>query len=186
MSFKIIAGKFKGRGLKTPKIKTTRPTQGILREAVFNICQNEIHHSHFLDLFAGSGAMGLEALSRGAAHVTFVEQNRGAATCIRENIEILGLTDESTLIPSDATRALAMLAKQSAQFQIVYIDPPYDTPFSLTALIPILAPQALVFLEERHNPKKIYAAHTAADFYLRDTRRFGIALLSTYCYKKRV
>lgn len=85
MTLRVIAGKYKGRSLKTPKATSTRPTQGMLREAVFNICQNEIEGAFFLDLFAGSGAMGFEAISRGAMKATLVEQNRQAQLCIKEN-----------------------------------------------------------------------------------------------------
>lgn len=182
MTLRIVAGKFKGRTLKAPKSNSTRPTQGMLREAVFNICQMEVPDTRFLDLFAGSGAMGLEALSRGASHSTFVEQNRQAAACIRENIATLELEAQTTIIPTDATRAIAILTKQSAQFDIVYIDPPYDTPFPVDTLLPILAPNALIFLEERHNPKKAHTIPSFPKLIHKDTRRFGIALLTTFRY----
>jgi 16S rRNA (guanine(966)-N(2))-methyltransferase RsmD len=182
MTLRIIAGAFKGRLLKAPQAKTTRPTQGMLREAVFNICQTEVVSSRFLDLFAGSGAMALEALSRGASHVTLVEQNRQAAICIKENINILQVQSQATLIPTDATRALTLLTKNSSKFDIVYIDPPYDTPFNLEPLIPLLAPHAIVFVEERHQPKKPHQPLHNPHLQLKDTRRFGIALLSTFLY----
>lgn len=180
MTLRIIAGSFKGRLLKAPKGPSTRPTQGVLREAVFNICQQDIANARFLDLFAGSGAMGLEALSRGAAHATFVEQNRNAIACIKENIALLHVEAQTILLPSNANQALALLAKQNALFDIAYIDPPYDKPISLTPLIPLLAPCALLFLEERHNPKKPHQPPSHPALHLQDTRRFGIALLSIY------
>lgn len=180
MTLRIIAGSFKGRLLKAPKGPSTRPTQGMLREAVFNICQSEIANARFLDLFAGSGAMALEALSRGASHSTLVEQNRNAIACIKENIAILHVEAQTNLIPCDTNRAITLLVKQGALFDIIYIDPPYDTPVLLAPLIPLLAPQALLFLEERHNPKKQHQAPPHPGLQLRDTRRFGIALLSTF------
>lgn len=179
MTLRIIAGIHKGRPLKTPKGPSTRPTQGMLREAVFNICQNDIANARFLDLYAGSGAMALEAISRGAAQATLVEQNRHAIACIKENIATLNITTAS-LIPFDASRALTLLTKQAAIFDIVYIDPPYDQPIALEPLIPILAPGALLFIEERHNPKKAHKPATHPSLQLQDTRRFGIALLSIY------
>jgi len=182
MTLKIISGLFKGRVLKTPKGSSTRPTQGMLREAVFNICQNEIHDSKFLDLFAGSGAMGFEALSRGASHVTFVDQNRNATSCIKENIATLQMQAHTTLIPLNAARALEMLSKKSAQFDIIYIDPPYDIPFKLESVSPLLAPNGIVLLEERHNPKKPHAPQQAPHLQFKETRRFGIALLSIFHY----
>lgn len=183
MSLKIIAGAFKGRPLKAPKGPSTRPTQGMLREAVFNICQNEIEGARFLDLYAGSGAMALEALSRGASQATLVEQNRNAITCIKENIASLGLGSQAHLIPTNAERAMTLLTKQETQFDIIYIDPPYDTPLILEPLIPLLAPGGLLFIEERHNPKKPHVPYHSPHLQYKDTRRFGIALLSIFLYK---
>jgi 16S rRNA (guanine(966)-N(2))-methyltransferase RsmD len=180
MTLRIIAGKFKGRLLKTPKITSTRPTQGMLREAVFNICQHEVEKARFLDLFAGSGAMGIEALSRGASHATFIEQNRQAISCIRENISLLQLEQQATLIPTDAARALKILGKQEALFDLVYIDPPYDQPIPIAALIPLLAPQATLLIEERYHPKKEHKPHAFPSLHFEEARRFGIALLSIY------
>jgi RNA methyltransferase, RsmD family len=124
MTLKILSGEFKGRLLKSPSEKTTRPTQGIMRAAVFNICQQEIEGANFLDLFAGSGAMGLEALSRGACHATFVEKDHLAAACIRENIKLLKVNDRAEVF---STQALVSLNKMTEPFDIIYIDPPYDT-----------------------------------------------------------
>ena len=91
MTLRIIGGKFKGRLIKTPKGEKTRPTSAILRKAVFDICQNQITDARFLDLFAGSGAMGLEALSRGASHATFVERDKHSVSCLKENLALLNL-----------------------------------------------------------------------------------------------
>lgn len=180
MSLRIIAGKFKGRTLKTPKGKSTRPTQGMLREAVFNICQNEVVGARFLDLFAGSGAVGLEALSRGAFFATFVEQNRFALQCIKENGEILGATSAMQVIPSSAEKALALLKKQEAQFDLIYIDPPYDLSMDLSLIASILAPQGTLFLEERFNPKGGGHKVKIAGLIAKDQRRFGEALLTIF------
>lgn len=183
MTLRIIAGIYKGRLLKTPKGPSTRPTQGMLREAVFNICQNDIAGARFLDLFAGSGAMSFEAISRGASHATMVESNHQAVSCIKENIAALQAESQTTLIPADAGRALVILSKQSAQFDIVYLDPPYDKPLDLVPLLPLLAPQAIVFIEERYEPKKPHKPYDVSGLKLKDSRRFGIALLSIFDYK---
>src|SRR5579872_3386296 len=152
MTLRIIGGRFKGRFLKAPKASTTRPTQGMLREAVFNICQNQIDGARFLDLFAGSGEMELEAISRGAASAAFVKQNRGAINCIKENIQTLENERAAEIVSLDAVKALAFLEKRKMQFDIVYIDPPYDRPIKdlLESLIPVLAAEAIIFIEERH------------------------------------
>ncbi len=110
MSLRIIGGKYKGRVLKAPKGSATRPTHGMLRESVFNICQNEIAGARFLDLFAGSGAMGLEALSRGASHITLVENDRHALASIRENIAVLQAASQTTVIAGQAKRVLKQLS----------------------------------------------------------------------------
>ncbi len=182
MTLRIIGGKFKGRILKTPKGPSTRPTQGMLREAVFNICQNSIDEARFLDLFAGSGAMGLEAISRGASHATLVESNRMALSCIKQNIEELKTSEQIQILPLKAEKALQILTKQSSLFDIVYIDPPYDTSTNalFDSLPPILAPGAIIFLEERYSQKGQNPPYESSSIQLKDSRRFGIALLHQY------
>lgn len=150
MTLRVIAGKFKGRLLKTPKGSKTRPTQGMLRESVFNICQSVISEARFLDLFAGSGAMGIEALSRGASHATFIEKDRRALSCIRENLAMLEDSSQTTIYPLDAKTALSRLLEP---YEIIYADPPYDTPLApyIDEILErnLLAPGAFLFLEER-------------------------------------
>lgn len=179
MSLRIIAGKFKGRTLKAPKGKSTRPTQGMLREAVFNICQNEIHGARFLDLFAGSGAVGLEALSRGAVFAAFVEQNKLALRSIKENGEMLGVISEMQILPLSFEKALLFFKKQGTQFDLIYIDPPYDLSADFSEISSILAPHGTVFLEERFNPKG-NSKTKIPGLYARDQRRFGEALLTIF------
>lgn len=130
--------------------------------------------------------MGLEALSRGASQVTLIEHNKLALSCIKENINMLQVASQITLIPQDAKQGLAKLAKQSALFDLIYIDPPYDQPLTpiVHLLTPLLAPHAIVFLEERYNPKELEKTYTFPYLDLKDKRRFGIALLSTFLYKK--
>lgn len=151
---KISGGEFKGRTLKTPKGPATRPTKSILREAFFNICQHEIQGARFLDLFAGSGSMGFEALSRGAASVVFVEQNPNAIRCIRENIALLQMQTRAELLPADVFSALKRLEKRKDSFNLIYIDPPYDKVAELAPLIlqelkerALIAEHGTVFLE---------------------------------------
>jgi 16S rRNA (guanine966-N2)-methyltransferase len=178
MTLRMIAGLFKGRQIKTPKTTSTRPTQAMLREAIFNICQNEIEGARFLDLFAGSGAMGLEAISRGASHSTFVEQNRQAILCIKENIAMLKVESQTKVIAADAARAISLLKDQ--QFDLIYIDPPYDIGFDPSPAVPLLAPNGILFIEGRHNPKQPYKPLELPGLKHKDTRKFGIALLSIY------
>lgn len=147
MTMRIIAGAYKGRKIKTPKETITRPTQAMVREAIFNICQNEIGDAHFLDLFAGSGAMGLEALSRGAQQSTFIEQNKGALLCIKENIKLLELEKQTKVLPMNIEKGIQKLIKEDAHFHLIYVDPPYHTPFDLFSIEPLLESSSLIFLE---------------------------------------
>ncbi|MDE3047773.1 MAG: 16S rRNA (guanine(966)-N(2))-methyltransferase RsmD [Verrucomicrobiota bacterium] len=173
---RIIAGALKGRTLKQPKGSVTRPTQGMLRGAVFNICQNEVEGARFLDLFAGSGAMGLEALSRGASLAVFVEQNRQALACIRDNIAAFGVESRAEVMPMPVERALKVLAGR--QFDLIYIDPPYDLSVDLAALSSFVAPQGTVFLEERADPKR--QETLIPGLQKQQTRRFGSTALTLF------
>jgi len=124
VSLRIIGGKFRNRPIFSPKGLQTRPTSGMVRKAIFDMCQAEMENARFLDLFAGSGAMGLEALSRGAAHATFVDASRLACQCIKKNLDLLEIENEATILCGDVIRMLAKLAKEEP-FDIIYIDPPY-------------------------------------------------------------
>jgi 16S rRNA (guanine966-N2)-methyltransferase len=123
MSLKINGGIFKGICLNSPSGNKTRPTSNMLREAVFNICQHKIQDAAFLDIFAGTGAMGLEALSRGAAHATFIENERNALLCIKKNIERLSVLEKTSIYPQDVLSSLKKL--EGKTFDVIYIDPPY-------------------------------------------------------------
>ncbi len=178
---RIIAGKFKGRILTVPKTVTTRPTQGSLRGAVFNICQLEIENATFLDLFAGSGAMGFEALSRGAAHITLVETNKQALFAIEKNITLLDVTTQVSLLNMDATLAIERL--KARPFDIIYVDPPYKEQVGpiLEKIEGLLKPGGILFVEERFNPKKEPTPFTPrSKLLLKSSRRFGAALLHQY------
>lgn len=162
MSLKILGGNLQGRTLKTPKGSKTRPTLAIMRKAVFDILQDKIQEAQFLDLYAGSGSMGFEALSRGAAHVTFIETDRGAFSCIEENMRNLQLQDQCTLLSYDALLALKKLARDSHLFDIVYADPPYAAGSKHNLLKTMLAffdthsmlnSRGKLFLEESSPPK---------------------------------
>lgn len=145
---RILAGKHKGRLIAVPK-EGVRPTSGKLRETLFNICQQEIEGADFLDLFAGAGAIGLEALSRGAASVTFVEKERAVAKIIQKNLETFG--EEATVMTQDV---LTILPKLRGQFDIIFADPPYEQGLSAKVLklldkTPLLAPEGRLFVEDR-------------------------------------
>ena len=120
---RIIAGEFKGRRLKTPSGGTVRPTGDRVKEAWFSILQQSIPDARVLDLFAGSGALGFEALSRGAVSVDFVETHRVSLTALKANVEALGVEDRVTIHRSDALRFAERL--QPALYDVAFADPPY-------------------------------------------------------------
>lgn len=125
---RVTGGEFGGRNLKVPKSDLIRPTQDRVREALFNIIQFEVKGSDFLDLFAGSGAVGIEAVSRGAKSVTFVELSRVHLKVLRENLEMVGgrtqdLRPKTTVVAADAYRYIASYSGPG--FSIAFADPPY-------------------------------------------------------------
>src|SRR5689334_11571765 len=124
---RVIAGIYKGRRLKTLEGSALRPTSDRMRETLFNILAPRIEGARLLDLCAGSGAIGIEALSRGAAHVTFVEASRKAASVISENLRHCGIRENYRFIARDALAALKYAARDNQQFDIIYFDPPYDS-----------------------------------------------------------
>ncbi len=128
---KVIAGKAKGRQLrfpKLPKVKRLRPLTGQAKEALFNILVKENPGARFLDLFAGTGSVGIEALSRGARLAIFVEQDRNVVETLRENIELTGFSDRSEIFCLDVMKALKVLEREKCRFDIVFMGAPYGTP----------------------------------------------------------
>lgn len=148
---RIIAGAFKGRRLAPVKGRI-RPTAAKVREAVFSILGPAVGGLRVLDLFAGTGALGIEALSRGAAVAVFVEDHPESLKVLRRNLEDLGLADRTTVWPLPVTAALKKLAGQVERFGLAFLDPPYgggDAVAALTALasLNLLRPGARVVVE---------------------------------------
>src|SRR6185437_433745 len=130
---RIIAGKYRGRRLKTPPSDRTRPTSDRLRETLFNILAPRIEGARFLDLCAGTCAVGIEALSRGAEHVTFVDQSRKMCALIEANVNALEIDDnEVEVVAAEALEFLRRRAKKQAErFDIIFFDPPYETDYEV-------------------------------------------------------
>lgn len=123
---RVIAGEKRHLLLKTLDDLSIRPTTDKIKETLFNMIQFDIQGVNFLDLFAGSGAIGIEALSRGANMATFIDNNDRAIKVIKENLEHTGLTDKANVIKSDASLALENLSRKNEIYGIVFMDPPYD------------------------------------------------------------
>ena len=143
---RVIAGRFKGRRLKAPTWDGLRPTSDKLRETLFNILAPRIDGARVLDGYAGTGAVGIEALSRGARHVTFVEQDRRATSLIRENVTGC---DEGAAYTIETGDVATLLRGHSGAFDLIWLDPPYDSDSAeaLTAAAGALAAGGLVVLE---------------------------------------
>ena len=128
---RVISGSARGRRLKELQGMDTRPTTDKVKESLFNIIQFEIEGRSVLDLFGGTGQLGLEALSRGAAHATFVDLRKEAVGIIRENLSLTGFSDRATVVQGDY---LAFLTRCRETFDVIFLDPPYETELLETAI----------------------------------------------------
>ena len=156
---RIIAGTFRSRQLKSLKGLALRPTSDRLRESLFDVLAERIPGCRFLDLFAGTGAVGIEALSRGAAEAVFIENHPPATVLIQNNLDSLGIRGCTRILKLDALRGLQRLAAEhsptSLSFDIVFLDPPYAAAeeyhrvLTFLGAAPVLAPGALVIAEHR-------------------------------------
>ena len=131
---RVIAGKARRLPLETVPGLETRPTTDRIKETLFNILQPELYDREFLDLFAGSGAIGIEALSRGCRGATFVENSRKAAACIRRNLKKTGLEANARLLETDVLGALSLLEREEKTFDMIFMDPPYGKSLEKQAL----------------------------------------------------
>ena len=174
---RIIGGTRRGARIFAPKGLTTRPTSDRVREAAFNLI-GPVDGMHVLDLYAGSGAMGLEALSRGAESATFVEADRTAAETIVRNLEKLDLKG-ATVLRDDAARRLAADAASGRRYDLVLIDPPYrmlsDVATMLAEHVPaVVEPGGLVVLEsDAHDKPEL-------PLPMRTSRRYGSARVTVF------
>ena len=180
---RIVGGRYRSRTLNAPKGTTTRPTLDQTREALFNILQGVVADARFLDLYAGSGAVALEAISRGAQNAVLCDSSRAACACIRGNIERLGCEAQARLLDMPDERALRLLAQEGAQFDLIYLDPPYamDLGPVLEQIVRsrLLAPEGTIIAEHAADTgplcpeglklarKKVYR-DTALSFYEED------------------
>jgi len=122
---RVIAGKAKGKRLKAPSGLDTRPLTDMIKEALFNVIGDKIIEASFLDLFAGSGSAGIEALSRGASRVIFIDSSKEASRIIRDNLNNCGFKESSEVYRNDVFKAINILNKRNLAFDIIYLDPPF-------------------------------------------------------------
>jgi 16S rRNA (guanine966-N2)-methyltransferase len=174
---RVIAGSYGGRTLKAPAGASTRPTSDRVREALFSILGTRTHDARVLDLFAGSGALGIEALSRGAQTVTFVDDAHAAIRAVQANLQALNAGAE--VHRTDALRFLGAASRSGAQYDLVFLDPPYRYAERLArplseAIPAVLAPGAVAVAESDRR------APLALDLPLHDERRYGDTLIRIY------
>jgi len=187
---RIVAGLFKNRVLVTPKGNFTRPSAEKLRGAFFNICQNYIENARFLDLYAGSGAMGLEALSRGAESAYFIDSHRECIRSIHKNIDALQVQNRSRVFLGDVLAIGKKLELQGMQFDLIFADPPYNQGEGQRILdwidkSPLLAPGGALFIEEGKENPLLNKSLSSLEFV--DSRKMGsISLLYQFNLKTAV
>jgi len=166
---RIVAGTWRGRALQAPPGDTTRPTADRVRQALFDMLlhapwggRDAIEGAHVLDVFAGTGALGLEALSRGAAFATFIEHDRAALATLRGNIATLRAADRSAVLAGDALAAAPPTASGGAPCSLVFLDPPYGADLVPRALAHLtargrIAPGALIVAETARAEPPLFA-----------------------------
>lgn len=172
---RVIAGTAKRLQLKTPKGMDTRPTTDRIKETLFNMIRDEVYDIYFLDLFSGSGGIGIEALSRGAKKAWFVEQSKEAAGIIKENLAFTHLTEQAEVMNCTAISAISMLQGRE-RFQIVFMDPPYGKGLEkevlrFPAFYQILEDNALIIIE------------ADLDMHLSEDEIHGFRILKEKIYK---
>ena len=176
---RIIGGEARGRTIDAPAGRTTRPTLDRIRENMFNMLQSDVPGSRVLDLFAGSGALSLEAVSRGAEFAVLADHDRKAVETEKRNIERLRYADRTRILHCDWRQAAELLRKENAQFDLVFLDPPYameDLREVFRALIPLIDGESLIVLE--HEAGRQY---TVADgFDEVKSRAWGFCAMSIY------
>lgn len=181
---RIITGRFKGLRLPSPRKQGVRPTTDRVREALFSTLGHEVKGSRVLDLFAGTGAFGFEALSRGAAFVVFVDDDRQITHTLIETCDALQVVDQVKVMSTSADQAVKMLADSEERFSIVFLDPPYGTEWvrkviESPVLEQLFAPDGLLIIErEEKAPELAIPARFTKEF----ARRYGDTLVEMFRY----
>jgi 16S rRNA (guanine966-N2)-methyltransferase len=182
---RVVSGSAKGRKLKAPKTPGTRPVMDRVKTALFDILAGDVHDTRFLDLFAGTGSIGIEALSRGATSATFVEMGTEALRCVRENLAITGFTSRAEVLRADAFQFLASAHAAGRRFDIVYVAPPQYKGMAARAFTQldaahITGPGGLVIAQVHPTERAELANLTLHHLRPYDERRYGSTLLLFY------
>jgi 16S rRNA (guanine966-N2)-methyltransferase len=177
---RIIAGDFRGRRLHAPKGYSIRPTIDRVRESVFNIIAAKVPGAKVLDLFAGTGAMGLEALSRGARFCLFVDKRAEAVRLIRDNVQLCAVQDRSRIIQGSANAVIRRLRLEGELFDLVFMDPPYGKGYieKILQIIGGVVRDDTLVIGEQHVKDKLPLV--PAMWQTDSERRYGDTLISVY------
>lgn len=187
---RVVAGEAKGRRLKAPDTMGTRPIIDRVKTALFDILSGEVEDTRFLDLFGGVGSVGIEALSRGAAHATFIEMNYKVLKLLRENLQITGLANRAETLHGDAFKFLQQnSASSQSTYDIIYVAPPQYQSMAARALevldsSPLVADDGLVIVQIHPKEREGVAAIQCKHLMLSDERRYGSTLLMFYRVKE--
>lgn len=174
---RVITGSARGRKLNTLPGLDVRPTTDQVKEAIFSTIQFEVEGALFLDLFAGSGQMGIEALSRGARFCVFVDSSRQAQEVVRQNLAATGLAQNARLAPMES---LSFLSTAAERFDIAFLDPPYNQgllPKALPLLAPKMNPGGVILCEHQKGEE---LPETAGEFKIYRTYRYGKVMVTAY------
>ena len=180
---RIVGGQFKGRRLTTKKVRI-RPTKSLTREALFDLLGSKVKNKSFLDLYAGFGVVGIEALSRGAKQTVFVDRNWRCCAAIRENLKEFGVSEKGEVIRSTVQRGLNLLRKEERRFDLIFLDPPYSLPEKevkevLEKSKEVLKKNGIVIFE--HLSKRLLPELNGLS--LKKEKRYGSSTLSLYRLK---
>jgi 16S rRNA (guanine966-N2)-methyltransferase len=179
---RVIGGNARGRRLKVPRGKTLRPTAARVKEALFNILPHDLSGTKVLELFAGTGNVTIEALSRGAAEAILVDSSAQSGKAIRENLHRLHLADRTKVWITPVARALRLLTRRGETFDMIFLDPPYEHNWIGTTLKIIgegrLLRETGVLVAEHSIREKVEPSYDS--LALRDQRRYGSTLLSFF------
>lgn len=180
---RVIAGKAKGRELVAPKGLNTRPTLAKVKEAIFGMIQFDIPDANVLDLFSGSGSLGIEAISRGARHAVFCDRDRNAVAAVRANLERLGFEKYASVYSTDSIALLDQLAAFGEKFDIVLLDPPYESDLTNKALSKLdenglLSDGAILISEHSLDNPPVFSGNYSA----KEPRKYGDSYVTRAVY----
>jgi len=187
MKLRIISGSLRGKKIQSVPGTDIRPTSNRVREAIFNILSNSVSGVHVLDLFAGSGPLGIEAMSRGAESTVFIDNNKNAVSVIEKNIDSCSLTKRVEIISCDVVYSLSFLKSARPEFKLVFMDPPYNKNLIKPALVNIhlsgsLKKNARIIIEHSSSEK---IPQDLQEFNIEDEKKYGKTKVSFLIYRQK-